>query len=50
MISFKKAASIVGISVVLTAVGYYVFKMHFDNNLVVITEGKVYKTLHLLIM
>ncbi|MFY8188249.1 MAG: dual specificity protein phosphatase family protein [Flavobacterium sp.] len=44
MISFKKAASIVGISVVLTAVGYYVFKMHFDNNLVVITEGKVYKT------
>lgn len=29
---------------VLTAVGFYVYKTHFDHNLVVFSEGKVYKT------
>src|SRR5690606_4591131 len=30
--------------IVLYFVGAYVYKMHFNNNLDIITEGKVYKT------
>uniref|UniRef100_UPI00404932CC dual specificity protein phosphatase family protein n=1 Tax=Flavobacterium sp. TaxID=239 RepID=UPI00404932CC len=41
---FKKILAYTFGIVLLSAVGYYVYKMHFDNNLVVISEGKVYKT------
>ena len=41
---FKKTLLTITASVVLSGVGYYVYKTHFDNNLVVFSEGKVYKS------